>query len=66
MPNITVHFKDGSQREFADNGRPGGSYRNHIEYEGSFAIVIDCYENRTIFPAESIAYIDQPAGGGRF
>lgn len=57
MPNITVYMKSGEVKKFEDKGRAGGSWCNGIKYAGAFAIIVDCYGEETIIPAEDIKEI---------
>lgn len=59
---ITVHKRDGTKVEFTEKGRAGGSYTLNIKYEAGFAIIIDEYENKTVFPESVIDRIDIRAG----
>lgn len=54
MRNITIHFKDGTSREFVEKGRAGGSYTISVRYEGGFVIVQDEYYNTNSFPGEIV------------
>ena len=60
--SIIIHKRDGSKVEFKHRGRAGGSYTIHIKYEAGFAIVIDEYENQTVFPESVIDHVDVKAG----
>ena len=57
MSDIRVQMKDGTVRDFPDNGAPGGSYCNKLIYEGAFAIIEDPYGTRTSIPSDDIKYI---------
>ena len=57
MADITIKFKDGTERNFKHEGRPGGSYTKRLTYEGAFAVVTDEYGKRFSFPADSIMEI---------
>lgn len=61
MANIKIRMKDGSIKEFREQGRSGGSYYNRIRYEGVFAIVTDEYGNETVIPANDIAEVNVDA-----
>jgi len=58
MSRITIHFTDGTVREFPDETRPGGSYQTSIRYEGEFAIVVSVYGDETVFPSSRIKEIN--------
>ena len=57
MSDIKIKFRDGTEREFKHEGRPGGSYTKSLSYEGAFVVVTDEYYKRTAFPAELIAEV---------
>lgn len=57
MASITVHFKDGTSRAFAHEGRAGGSYTKRLRYEGAFAVISDEWGRETAFPAADIREI---------
>jgi hypothetical protein len=59
---ITIKFKDGTERVFKHQGRPGGSYTISLKLENGFAVVVDEYRNKTVFPANDIASIDEYEG----
>ena len=65
MADVTIKFKDGSERRFEDRGAPGGSYSQSVRYEGAFVVVKDAYDNETAFPAADVAEITK-AGGRRW
>lgn len=54
MSNILIKFKDGSEREFLHEGRPGGSYTKRVKHENGWIIITDEYSNRTSFPADEV------------
>ena len=58
MSNITIKMKDGTERKFPDEGRPGGSYTKTIRYEGNFAIVKDEWGKETAIPSCDIQEIE--------
>lgn len=57
MSRIVVKMKDGTTKDFPDNGAPGGSYCNKLSFDGVFAIIEDAYGERTAIPAQDIAEI---------
>jgi len=57
MSNIVVWMKDGTKKEFVDRGAPGGSYCNHLKYEGAFVIIEDPYGKKTSIPAQDIEQV---------
>ena len=62
---ITVKLKDGTTREFVEQGRAGGSWTISVTFEGAFVIVKDEWGKRTVFPAADVAeVVDNPARGG--
>lgn len=58
MPDYTVTMKDGTVREFKHKPRPGGSYKNSIEYKPGFVVFIDEYYNAISIPTDSISEIE--------
>ena len=56
--DIKIFFKDGTNREFLHEGRPGGSYTKSIRYEDGMAIVTDEYYNETAFPIDLIEHVE--------
>jgi hypothetical protein len=54
MGRITVTFKNGKTKEFADDCVTGGSWSNQIHYAGAFVIIEDAFGNRTSYPADSV------------
>ena len=54
MSDITVRHTDGTVTRFPHEIRSGGSYTNHVRYEGAFAIITDVWGNETAFPCERI------------
>jgi len=64
MSAITIKLKDGTTREFPDNGRAGGSWSTSVKFEGGFVTVTDEWGKRTSFPAGDVAeVIDTPNRG---
>lgn len=61
MSDITVKMKDGEVREFKEQGRPGGSWRNRVSTEGPFLVITDEWEKRTMIPAADIADVEVSA-----
>lgn len=59
MSSITIKMKDGSERKFKHEGRPGGSYTKKLKFEGAFAVVEDEYGNRTAIPAADIVEVSE-------
>ena len=59
MSDIVVKMKDGSERKFLHEGRPGGSYSKSLKLENGFAVIQDEYYRRTIIPAADIAEITE-------
>ena len=66
MKNITLHFKDNSVQSFKHVGRAGGSYSKSIRYENGFVVIVDEYQNETVFPSDSISKIDIENLSGRW
>ena len=63
MAKITIKFKNGAERIFPDERRPGGSYSNSIRFEGGFTIVKDVWDNSFCFPSSDIEEItERPSG----
>ncbi len=54
---IVIKFRDGTEREFPDERRSGGSYANSIRYEGSFVVVKDPWDKETAFPVDMVAEV---------
>lgn len=54
MSDVTILFRDGTRQEFREQGRPGGSYSNHVEYVPGFVIVTDEWGEMTSFPTDLI------------
>ena len=52
--NITVKMKDGTEKKFMHEGRPGGSYTKTIKYNGAFVVIRDEYDRETAIPAADI------------
>ena len=62
MSNIVVKMKDGTERKFMHEERPGGSYTKKLKLEGVFAVIEDEYQKRTCIPAaDIIEIIETPA-----
>ena len=57
MSKVTVTLKDGNSIEFAETGRPGGSYSNSVAYEIGFVVVTDEWGAQVAFPASDIAKV---------
>lgn len=57
MKTITILMRDGTKREFVENGRSGGSYTISLKYEPGFAVVEDEWGERTAIPTELIAEV---------
>lgn len=57
MADITVKMKDGSTKHFPPQHRPGGSYENHVSYEGVFVVVTDEWGVKTAIPAADISEV---------
>ena len=67
MSHITVRLKDGTSREFKEENRPGGSYRNSVKFDVGFVVVTDVWGKRTAIPAEDVAeVVDEPDMRGRW
>jgi hypothetical protein len=64
MPDITIKFKDGTERKFEDRGRPGGSWSNSVKYEGAFVIVKDCWGKTNAFPAADVVEVEKEGERG--
>ena len=58
MSRITVYMKDGTTKDFPDQGASGGSYCNSIKYEGVFAVIKNAHGEVTAIPAENIEHIN--------
>ena len=58
MKSITITFKDGTKREFREQGRPGGSWTIGIVFKEGWCIVSDEWENKTAFPSDSIKEVE--------
>ncbi len=56
--NITVHFLDGSTREFKHEGRAGGSYTKKIRYEPGFVVIEDEWGKETSIPTSLVKEIE--------
>ena len=57
MADVTIKFKDGSERRFEDRGAPGGSYSQSVRYEGAFVVVKDAHGKETAFPAADVVEV---------
>lgn len=66
MSNIKIIFRDGSKREFAQEVRTGGSYRNQVLYEGPMVIVRDVWGTETAFPVELVSEVIAEPEPGRW
>jgi hypothetical protein len=64
MSDITIKFKDGTERKFPHEGRAGGSYSKSVSYEGGFVIVKDEWYNTFAFPTEVVAEVQTKEQGG--
>jgi hypothetical protein len=58
MSYILIHMRDGSQREFKDTPRSGGSYEKKVSYEGNFVIVTDEWYKQTVFPMDLVREVE--------
>jgi hypothetical protein len=64
VSSITIHFKDGTTREFAPEGRAGGSWTKSVKYVDAMVIVEDEWGTRTAFPvADVVEVIERPVRG---
>jgi hypothetical protein len=52
--NVTVIFRDGTQRKFEDHGRAGGSYSQQVRYVESFVIITDVWGKETAIPTDLV------------
>jgi hypothetical protein len=59
MASIRILMKDGTTREFPHEGRAGGSYSKSVKFEGNFVVITDEWDNRTAFPAEDVAEVQE-------
>lgn len=66
MSDIRVKMKNGKTKLFKDEGAPGGSYCNHLKYEGTFAVIEDPYGKVTAIPAEDIEEIEHDSSRRNF
>lgn len=58
MASITIKMKDGTDRSFPHEGRPGGSWTKTLRYEPGFVVITDEYGNETAIPTDDIAQIN--------
>lgn len=56
--SVIITFKDGTQRQFHEVGRPGGSYTISVKYQDAFVIVTDEYGQTTAFPSADIRQVE--------
>lgn len=59
---IIIEMKDGTKKEFPDERRPGGSYRNQIRNEPNFIVVTDVWGKETWIPTDQVASIKAERG----
>ena len=58
MSTILIYKKDGKRIEYPHESRPGGSYTNHVKYEGNFVVVIDVWGNQIVYPSYDIERVE--------
>lgn len=61
MKSVTVTFIDGTNKEFRETGRTGGSYTIKVKCEGGCIIITDEYDNQTFYPLERIKEVTTEA-----
>ncbi len=66
MSDITIKFRDGTERTFKHEGRAGGSYTKSTHYKGSFIVIEDEWGKETAFPAELVAEVITEPSHGRW
>jgi hypothetical protein len=57
MSHILIKFRDGSEKEFRDTPRSGGSYEKQVKYEGSMVIVVDEWYKEIAYPVGLVAEV---------
>ena len=57
MSDIRVEMKDGTVKDFPDNGAPSGGYSNSLKYRDAFAVITDPHGKITAIPAADIKQI---------
>ena len=62
MRQIIVTMKDGTIRDFQEQGRCGGSYTLRLKTVGAFAVVVDEWDHETWIPSDDIALITTDPG----
>lgn len=55
--NVTIKFRDGTEREFKETSRPGGSACTTVEYRQGWLLVKDAWDTTVSFPADSVAEV---------
>lgn len=58
MPDITIHYTDGTTELFPDTSRPGGSYCTTGKADGAFYIITEAWGNSIAIPAERIKKVE--------
>jgi hypothetical protein len=57
MAYICIKMRDGTQREFKDTPRPGGSYEKKVRYESSVVVVTDEWYKEIAIPLDLVAEV---------
>lgn len=57
--NVTVKFRDGTDKKFADNGRAGGSFQQTVEYADGYVKVIDVWGHITAYPNDLVREVNE-------
>ncbi len=55
--NIKVKMKDGTIKDFREQGRSGGSWSNSFKCSEGWLIVTDEWESQTAIPSDLIAEV---------
>lgn len=66
MSSIQIKMKDGTVRNFPNEGRAGGSYTKSVSYEGVFVIITDEWGKRNALPASDVAEVIETPDRGRW
>lgn len=59
---IKIEMRDGTVKEFPDERRPGGSYRNKIRNEKDFIVITSVWDEETWIPTTAIKQIETYEG----
>jgi hypothetical protein len=54
VSDIRVRLKDGTERHFPHESRPGGGYENALRYEVGFVVVTDVWGKETSLPTADV------------